>query len=442
VWLWDSTAYADETTATGKADYAHINSVQEVGDGDVIASFRHFSSVFRIATRAHDGYQPGDVIWKLGGRDSSFDFVDDPYGGPCAQHTAYELPNGHVLLFDNGTNGLCVDQSDPTGPTINRGQSRVAEYQLDTTNRTATLVWSYEPPNHNAFFAGSAQRLGNGNTLVGWAAATQAVATEVSADRTPVWELEAVPDPDGKRYFTYRAAALTLDDVVRPEVSVSSPADGASFALDAAATVDYTCTDRGGSALVDCTGDAVQGQPLDTATAGEHTFTVTAHDAAGNQTQVQRHYTVIAPVPPTPPATYRPDAVVRPPSSARWVGANVYSGTQEARAGIARRGRTVTGWWSLQNDGNRNDTLTVKGVGSSRYFRVRYFVGTREVTGAVVAGTLRTSLAPGRSLALRAVVKRTWRAAPGRSRTFAVSATSLGDRRADRASLLVSATRR
>ncbi|WP_442940336.1 arylsulfotransferase family protein [Nocardioides sp. B-3] len=71
---WSSAAHADETMAPGDADYAHLNSIDVQPNGDVLVSFRHLSSVFLIASRAHDGHESGDVIWKLGGRDSSFRF--------------------------------------------------------------------------------------------------------------------------------------------------------------------------------------------------------------------------------------------------------------------------------------------------------------------------------------------------------------------------------
>ena len=96
---WSTAPYADETTATNpdNPDYAHINSIDVQDNGDVVASFRHFSSVWRIAGEDRPGHQKYDVIWKLGGRDSSFAFADGE-DGPCAQHTASMLPNGNVLI--------------------------------------------------------------------------------------------------------------------------------------------------------------------------------------------------------------------------------------------------------------------------------------------------------------------------------------------------------
>ena len=95
---WNSADHvdvADETViGAGNPDYAHINSFEVMADGDLLVSFRHLSSVFKIARQAHDGYVAGDVVWRLGGRASDFTFTDttgNPDGGPCAQHTATEL---------------------------------------------------------------------------------------------------------------------------------------------------------------------------------------------------------------------------------------------------------------------------------------------------------------------------------------------------------------
>ena len=225
VYTWNSSQHLDpdtETTSTpGTVDYAHINSIEVLPDGDILASFRNLSAVYRIAWSARGNLSRGDIVWRLGGRHSDFTFPDDPDGGPCAQHSAGMLANGHVLVFDNGNAalgsnpGLCVDPADRTGPTVDRGHSRAAEYALDTQAGTASLVWSYaRSPPYFAYFAGSARRLAKGNTLIDWAADTHAIATEVTPAGSVAWELK---NDDG--YLSYRAVKAVVPDTVRPAVT-------------------------------------------------------------------------------------------------------------------------------------------------------------------------------------------------------------------------------
>jgi hypothetical protein len=52
--------------------------------------------------------------------------------------------------------------------------SRAVEYALDTVGHTATMVWQYLPqPAVYTPIVGSAQRLANGNTVVGFGIAAQ-----------------------------------------------------------------------------------------------------------------------------------------------------------------------------------------------------------------------------------------------------------------------------
>jgi len=65
----------------------------------------------------------------------------------------------HYTIFDNGN-------------LHNPSESRGVEYQVDPTNKTATLVWQYPgTPTSTiySFYMGNAQRLTNGNTLINWA---------------------------------------------------------------------------------------------------------------------------------------------------------------------------------------------------------------------------------------------------------------------------------
>ncbi|MBS2938201.1 aryl-sulfate sulfotransferase [Nocardioides sp. J2M5] len=104
-WSWNSKDHVDPAEGLvdrSAADYAHINSLQLLPGGDVLASFRNLSQVMLIAGSDGPGRDAGDVLWRFGGNRNDFTFVDDPYGGPCAQHAATLLPDGHLMVFDNG----------------------------------------------------------------------------------------------------------------------------------------------------------------------------------------------------------------------------------------------------------------------------------------------------------------------------------------------------
>ena len=326
---------AETLYPTGWKDYAHANSLWETSDGHLLVSFRHLSTVLKIDWRTDDGDGRGKILWKLGGRDSDFSFVDDPYpGGPCAQHTASELPNGNILLYDNGAatffQDLCVGPDDPWGPAVERPITRITEYALDEAAGTATLVRDLAPPNRFGFFAGGTTQLGNGSTLVGWAVTRQSVATEIDPSGQVVWELKVHPDvaqPD-VTYSTYRAYKFAVPDVIRPVVRIERPAEGATYARGAKVALDHTCTDRGGSSLHGCTVTGLVDGALDTTSAGTHTVRVSAVDGSGNTRTVSRTYTVA-------PDEYLPDVMIRRLGSSVWVGADI-SGTDQAQTTTAR----------------------------------------------------------------------------------------------------------
>ena len=165
---WDHLAPEDCTQHRFPWDYAHLNSLQFV-DGDIVASFRGCSQVLRI-----DG-SSGDVVWRLGRSNRDWArpplaIVGDPYGEFCGQHSARLLPEGRLLLFDNG--GHC--QVDPAGGRPRRQDqqfSRVVEYQINPRSGTATFVRHHGL--HGAFEGyarswGGVQGLENGNWLISW----------------------------------------------------------------------------------------------------------------------------------------------------------------------------------------------------------------------------------------------------------------------------------
>jgi hypothetical protein len=80
-----------------------------------------------------------------------------------------------------------------------------------------------------------------------------------------------------------------------PTANVTRPKDGSDFKLGQVVKANYKCTDKGKqSGVASCVGDVPKGSPIDTSSVGDHTFTVTATDNAGNVRTVTTHYHVHA----------------------------------------------------------------------------------------------------------------------------------------------------
>lgn len=410
---------AERVVRSTNKDYAHINSLEITDDGDILASFRHFSSIFKIARHPHDGFAEGEVVWKLGGKASDFTFTDltgMPDGGPCAQHTASQLPNGNIVAYDNGSwslDNLCVDPADPTGPTVARVPTRVAEWSLDETTGQATMVRDVQIGGRYAIFAGSTQALPGGNTMIGWASATQAVATEIDGDGAAVWELVA---PESPKYFTYRAFREVVADAQAPTVATDVPDTGVTYDVGDEVGDWFECTDSGGSSLARC--DATH---PDTSSPGVRTMTVRAVDGAGNETVVSRPYTVVArPVEPNPTETpipaggptgatpsttptipapqaeidRQPDLHIKPVEASFWRGRDVYDPArkQVLRRTAAKRSAVRV---RIENDG-----------ASATRFRLRVRTeGTLSAPRWAQRQRLTPLLAPGASWTFRVVAR-------------------------------------
>ncbi|WP_300404443.1 arylsulfotransferase family protein [Nocardioides sp.] len=400
---WTSAPYVDETVTPEDPEYAHVNSIDLMADGDLLASFRGFSSVFKIATSAHDGFEVGDVVWKLGGLDSTF-AIEDAEGatdsGPCAQHTARELGDGSILLFDNGSvTPMCADPADPDGDRVARIDTRILRFALDEETGTAVVQSSYAPGRF-AQFAGSTQAVGpeEDRTLIGWAFSREEIASEIDADGQELWRLRD-PDPaPEQRYFSYRTHLAEVPDATDPEVVVESPAPGEVFRVGEDVEASYSCTDRGGSSLQTCSVGEI-----DTSLPGSYDVEVAATDGAGNTTTVTRTYEVEYNG-YTPPRGGRADAWVKLKGGA-WVGRDVYgsSRTQRVTTSLPRPGRAQAVRIRLENDGDGPSSLFYGVSGKLRGFRVK----SPSPLGDDVY------LEPGERTTLRLTVVRTRKVKPG-----------------------------
>mgnify|MGYP001345103608 CR=1 FL=1 len=174
---WDHLNIAEYTNldlTSDRIEWLHGNSIDIDIDSNLIISNRRSSELLKI-----DRYN-GQVIWYFGGPNNEFSITNDPLNGFSKQHDAQRIGNGNILLFDNG---------NEHNPPI----SRVVEYQLNETEKTADLVWDFSHPEELLGLAmGSVQRLPNNNTLINWGTIHHrgAVITEVDYDKNIVLDIE------------------------------------------------------------------------------------------------------------------------------------------------------------------------------------------------------------------------------------------------------------
>jgi len=128
-------------------DYAHPNAISEDSDGNLLVSFCNLNAVYKI------DHKTGKVLWRLGGKKSSFVFTND--NGFSAQHDIRCLADGTYSLYDNTD---CATQ-----------ETRALIYSLDTLKWTATKVWEYRStPEFYAPIAGNHQVTDNHNHLINY----------------------------------------------------------------------------------------------------------------------------------------------------------------------------------------------------------------------------------------------------------------------------------
>ena len=148
-----------------------INAIERDTDGNLLVSMRNASQIIKIDVST------GFEMWRLGGERNQFVLIGDQLSGFHRQHGVRRLPNGNILIFDNG---------NEHSPQV----SRAVEYQLDETFKTATFVGEYRVPDLFAEDMGFAQRLTNGNTVVCYG--TARVIREVSPQNRALWEIQPI----------------------------------------------------------------------------------------------------------------------------------------------------------------------------------------------------------------------------------------------------------
>jgi hypothetical protein len=174
----------DNPTA-GSMRFPHMNALEIDTDGHILVSCRHLSEVTKINRNT------GEIIWRLSGAHSDFTFVNDSLNGFENQHAIRVSGTNRYTLFDNG---------DLHNPPV----SRAVEYELDLTNRTATVVWQYPGTPTTSLYShymANAQRLPNGNTLINWAVGHLPKLTEIRPNGAKAFEMNWVAGYEAYRVW-------------------------------------------------------------------------------------------------------------------------------------------------------------------------------------------------------------------------------------------------
>jgi Arylsulfotransferase (ASST) len=161
-------------------DYFHVNSVDLEPDGNLLVSARNTHTLYEVDRR------DGHIVWRLGGKASDFAMGNGTRFG--YQHDARRQRDGTITLFDNSAT-----------PAIAKF-SRALVIRADEKTKRATLVHAYAHPKHVLSpHQGDAQRMANGDTLVGFGG--KPYVTEFTRDGRVVFDAKLVV---GDFYRAYR----------------------------------------------------------------------------------------------------------------------------------------------------------------------------------------------------------------------------------------------
>lgn len=155
---WNAFDFLSPATDVGArsnpGDWLHANSLHIGPSGNILISSPFLNQIFAITPDFTA------LAWRLGGPNATI--VPDSGATFVFEHSAAELSQGRVLMFDNR-------RDETTGGVY----SRALELSLDFVNGTATTEWSFRAPNDNySAIISSARRMGNGNTMVAFGASS------------------------------------------------------------------------------------------------------------------------------------------------------------------------------------------------------------------------------------------------------------------------------
>lgn len=208
VWQWNATERYPPDVGGGQQDWTHINDVEVLNDGRIMAGIRNMDQVVFL-----DPSTGSDAGWTLGS--------DDEYD------TLHEPHNPDYITEERGGPAIVLADSE---------NYRVIEYQR--RNGSWTRAWSWRDPTLQ--WPRDADRLPTGHTLIVDSHGDRVV--EIAADGTIVWSV-----PVGRPYDAERLG--TGDESRSGFAAGTSPTCAAGERCGSPPQADQGATDRLGPVI-------------------------------------------------------------------------------------------------------------------------------------------------------------------------------------------------
>jgi Tol biopolymer transport system component len=193
-----------------------------------------------------------------------------------------------------GTKSFMVTATDAAGHTTTRTNT----YDVVPPDVTPPVITIDSPRDGAQFALGQVVTAAYGcNDAESWVrtcvgTVSYGAALDTGSPGTKSFTVTAT-DIAGNTATLTHAYTVVAPDVTPPEITITSPQDGAQLLLGQSVSAAWGCADSGGSGLATCRGTTPNGVPLDTASIGTKSLTVTATDAAGNTSTRTHAYSVV-----------------------------------------------------------------------------------------------------------------------------------------------------
>ncbi len=138
-------------------DWSHGNAVTHQPDDDsIIVTLRHQDATVKFSRKT------GELIWILSPHENwdkeRFERyllkskTDEKYFFPYHQHAHEVMPNGNLMLYDNGSYGASPFNRQPRRT---RSFSRAVEYKINEETKQAEIAWQYGQHAETVYYSGA-----------------------------------------------------------------------------------------------------------------------------------------------------------------------------------------------------------------------------------------------------------------------------------------------